>query len=97
MVTYWAILEKARGSTLRLTKKDDDIFDHFKREFPEIDVSETIDENQMKSKEGKEKWRNFMMEYAEAIEDYNFGTMLRANPKTEYGEKETIFGDYLGD
>ncbi|MCJ1438271.1 hypothetical protein MMC27_007659 [Xylographa pallens] len=91
MSTYWAILEKARGSKLRLTKMDDDIYEHFKKEFPEFDPTETIDEDKMKSKEGKERWRNFMMAYDKKVEDYNFGTMLRANPKFEYGEKETIF------
>ena len=47
----------------------------------------------MKSKEGKEKWRNFINQYEKKIEDYNFGTMLRANAAWEYGEKETIFGE----
>lgn len=92
MTTYWAILEKMRGSMLRLTKMDDEIYEHFKREFPEFDPKETIDEDKMKSKEGKERWRNFMMTYEKTVEDYNFGTMLRLNPKFEYGEKETIFG-----
>ena len=92
MSTYWAILEKVRGSKLRLTKIDDEIYEHFRKEFPEFDPGETIDEDKMKSKEGKEKWRNFMMAYEKKVDDYNFGTMLRANPKFEYGEKETIFG-----
>ncbi len=92
MATYWAILEKTRGSSLRLTKMDDEIYEHFRREFPEFDPRETINENKMKSKEGKERWRNFMMAYEKTVDDYNFGTMLRANPKFEYGEKETIFG-----
>ena len=92
MATYWSILEKMRGSKLRLTKFDDDILEHFRKEFPEINVEETIDEDKMKSKEGKERWRNFMMQYEKKVEDYNFGTMLRANSKFEYGEKETIFG-----
>ncbi|KAI4271730.1 MAG: hypothetical protein L6R38_006797 [Xanthoria sp. 2 TBL-2021] len=91
MTTYWAILEKMKGSQLRLTKLDDEIYDHFKKDFPEFDPTETINEDTMKSKEGKERWRNFMMAYEKKIDDYNFGTMLRANPKTEYGEKETIF------
>ncbi|KAL8682643.1 MAG: hypothetical protein Q9186_001330 [Xanthomendoza sp. 1 TL-2023] len=91
MTTYWAILEKMKGSQLRLTKIDDEIYDHFKQDFPEFVTTETIDEDQMKSKEGKERWRNFMMAYEKKIDDYNFGTMLRANPKFEYGEKETIF------
>lgn len=92
MSTYWAILEKMRGSKLRLTKMDEEIYEHFKKEFPEFDPKETIDENKMKSKEGKERWRNFMMTYEKSVDDYNFGTMLRSNPKFEYGEKETIFG-----
>ncbi|MCJ1471902.1 hypothetical protein MMC13_000543 [Lambiella insularis] len=94
MATYWSILEKARGSKLRLTKMDDEIYAHFKAEFPEFDPRETLDEDEMKSKEGKERWHNFMMTYEKKVEDYNFGTMLRANPKFEYGEKETIFGGY---
>lgn len=92
MTTYWAILEKMRGSKLRLTKMDDEIYGHFKKEFPEFDPKETINEDKMKSKEGKERWRNFMMTYEKTVEDYNYGTMLRSNPKFEYGEKETIFG-----
>lgn len=92
MTTYWAILEKMRGSKLRLTKMDDEILEHFKKDFPEFDPKETIDEDKMKSKEGKERWRNFMLAYEKTVDDYNFGTMLRSNPKFEYGEKETIFG-----
>ena len=80
------------GSKLRLTKIDDEIYEHFKSEFPDFNPAMTIDEDEMKSKEGKKQWRNFMMQYEKKIEDYNFGTMLRSNPKFEYGEKETIFG-----
>ncbi|KAI9834624.1 MAG: hypothetical protein M1826_000026 [Phylliscum demangeonii] len=91
MSTYWGILENNRGSRLRLTKMDDEIYDHLQREFPEFDPAVTIDEDEMKSKTGKERWRKFMMAYEKKIDDYNFGTMLRTNPKLEYGEKETIF------
>lgn len=94
MTTYWAILEKMPGSKLRLTKFDDEIHEHFKREFPDFDLKATIDEDDMKSKEGKERWRNFINEYEKKVGDYNFGTMLRANPAWEYGQKETIFGMY---
>ena len=92
MSTYWAILEKVKGSSLRLTKMDDEILEHLQRDFPEFDPAETIDEDAMKSKEGKERWRNFMMAYEKRVDDYNFGTMLRSNPKWEYGREETIFG-----
>ena len=92
MSTYWAILEKMPGSKLRLTKYDDEIFDHFNREFPDFDLKATINEDDMKSKDGKEQWRNFINAYENKVEDYNFGTMLRASPATEYDEKGTIFG-----
>lgn len=91
MTVYWGILEKMPGSKLRLTRMDDEILEHFKKEFPDFDPAETIDEDRMKSKEGKEKWRNFVNQYEKKVEDYNFGTMLRRNPKYEYGEKETMF------
>ncbi|KIW42610.1 uncharacterized protein PV06_06142 [Exophiala oligosperma] len=94
MTVYWSLLEKIPGSKLRLTRLDDQILDHFKSEFPEFDPAEEIDEDKMKSKEGKERWRKFAMAYEKGddkIDDFNFGTMLRKSPKTEYGEKETIF------
>lgn len=91
MTVYWGILEKMPGSKLRLTRMDDEILDHFKRSFPEFDPAETINEDKMKSKEGKERWREFINQYEKKVDDFNFGTMLRTNPKFEYGEKETIF------
>lgn len=91
MATYWAVLEKVKGSSLRLTKYDDEIYDHLKQDFPELDPAMTIDEDEMKSKTGKERWRKFMMKYEKTIDDYNFGTMMRRNPKWEYGEDETMF------
>ena len=94
MNTYWAILEKVPGSKLRLTKCDDDILAHFNKDFPDFDLKATINENEMKSKEGKEKWRNFIEKYEKTIEDYNFGTMVRNNPKAEYDEDTTIFGKW---
>lgn len=91
MSTYWSILEKVPGSKLRLTKIDDEIYEHFQKEFPDFDAKATINEDEMKSKQGKEQWRNFIMTYEKKVDDYNFGTMLRASPSWEYGEKETIF------
>lgn len=73
---------------------DDDIYDHLKRDFPDFDPSKTIDEDEMKSATGKERWRKFMMEYEKKVDDYNFGTLLRTNPRFEYGERETIFGTW---
>lgn len=94
MTVYWSILEKLPGSKLRLTRLDDQILEHLHEDFPDFDPAKPLDEDEMKSKNGKEKWRNFVNVYEKGeykIEDFNFGTMLRKDPKTEYGEKETIF------
>lgn len=92
MSTYWAILEKVKGSSLKLTKMDDDIYEHLQKDFPEFDPAATINEDEMKSKKGKERWRNFMMCYDKNIDDYNFGTMLRNSAAGEYTQEGTIFG-----
>ncbi|KAK2596829.1 hypothetical protein N8I77_012721 [Diaporthe amygdali] len=89
--TYWAILEKVKGSTLRLTKIDDEIYEHLCKDFPEFDPAETIDESKLKSPTGKKRWRDFMMAYEKKVDDYSFGTMLRTSPKEEYTQHGTIF------
>ena len=91
MQTHWNLLESRRGSELRLTKIDEEIYLDFRDKFPDLDPSQPLDEDQMKGKD-KEKWRKFMTPYENRVKDFNFGTMLRRNPKTEYGEAETIFG-----
>ncbi|KAK1981628.1 putative polysaccharide biosynthesis protein [Colletotrichum cereale] len=91
METYWNILEKVKGSSLRLTKIDDEIYEHLQRDFPDFDPAATINEDEMKSKDGKDRWRKFMMAYENKVDDYNFGTMVRASPKFEYGQNEVIF------
>ncbi|KAF4509772.1 hypothetical protein G6O67_003910 [Ophiocordyceps sinensis] len=91
MQTYWSILEKVKGSTIRLTKIDDDIYGHLKEAFPDFDPAATIDEDEMKSKSGKARWRAFMMVYENKVDDYNFGTMVRNSYKVEYEENTTIF------
>ncbi|KAI2638428.1 putative polysaccharide biosynthesis protein [Xylaria nigripes] len=89
--TYWAILQKVKGSLLRLTKMDNEILEHLKRDFPEFDPTVTINEGEMKSKAGKERWRNYMTVYEKLIDDYNFGTMLRTSHSVEYEQDTTIF------
>lgn len=65
--TYWNILEKVKGSDLRLTKLDNEIYEHFKREFPDLDPKGKIDEDEMKGPKGKAKWRKFMNEYEKTV------------------------------
>lgn len=92
-MTYWSILEKVKGSQLRLTKMDTEIYESFMAEFPDFDPAATIDEDQMKSKAGKEKWRNWVNQFEKKVEDYNFGTIIRTRADAEYDQDTTIFGE----
>ncbi|KAJ8098841.1 putative polysaccharide biosynthesis protein [Lipomyces tetrasporus] len=92
--TYWNLLEKVKGSTLRLTRLDDEIYEHFIKDFPEYDSADAvaeINEDDMKSPKGKDRWRKFMNTYEKTVHDFNFGTLLRTGSKDEYEEKTTIF------
>lgn len=91
--TYWTLLTKIPGSKIKLTKYDDEIYDKLLEEFPEFkdpDYARSIDEEKMKSPEGKAKWRKFCDSFNK-IEDYNFGTLLRTSSSDEYGQETTIF------
>lgn len=91
--TYFNLLEKIRGSKLKLTNHDDDIFTQFLEDFPEFKEPSKvaqIEESEMKSVAGKAKWRTFCEKFAE-IEDYNFGTLLRTKASEEYTQDGTIF------
>ncbi|CDK27778.1 unnamed protein product [Kuraishia capsulata CBS 1993] len=91
--TYWNLLSKIPGTKLKFTPRDNDIFETLLADFPEFespDFVKKINEDEMKSKDGKERWRNFCKKF-EDIEDYNFGTLLRVSSDDEYTQEGTIF------
>ncbi|CAJ0651722.1 7447_t:CDS:2 [Entrophospora sp. SA101] len=88
--TYFKLVSSVDGKTLRLTRLDDEIYEDFMNSFTDIDI-ETIDEDLMKSDEGKKKWREWIMKYDTKVKDYNFGTLLRKSAKRGYDEDNTIF------
>ncbi|TDL27962.1 DUF757-domain-containing protein [Rickenella mellea] len=93
---YWNLLEKVPPKELRLTKLDDEIFDDLSKSFPEImqepyEKLIKLDEDWMKSPDGKERWRKFIEAYEKKVKDYNFGSLIRTDAKEEYGEINTIF------
>ena len=69
--TLWSLYEKVKPSTLRLTKLDDEIYQDMEETFEELRQTDQdksggvakIDEERMKSDEGKKKWRDFIAKY----------------------------------
>jgi len=94
--TYWNLLASVPPKDLKLTKLDDEIFEHLKEEFPEwvqepYDKLLKIDEDIMKSDVGKAKWRDFVNKYEKTVKDYNFGSLIRVDAKDEYSQTNSIF------
>ncbi|KAF8731528.1 hypothetical protein AX14_004729 [Amanita brunnescens Koide BX004] len=81
---------------LKLTQHDDEIFAHTMEKFPELaepphEKLTKLDEEWLKSADGKKKWRDFILQYENKIKDYNFGSLIRTDAREEYGESNTIF------
>lgn len=92
-MTYWSLLELIGGSKLKLTQHDDEIYETFLEDFPEykdVEKVKVISEDEMKSPEGKKRWRVFCEKFNE-IDDYNFGTLLRLDSSQEYDQDSTMF------
>lgn len=72
---------------------DDEIFEDLMTRFPEFKDTENLrnlDEDKMKSPEGKQRWRDFIMPYEKTLTDYNFGTLIRRDADREYAEDNCI-------
>lgn len=83
------ILCSADPKLLRLTPVDDLIYKAFREEFPILDVR-IIDENDLKSKKEKDKWRPFCERFKTLLDDYSFGTLLRSDAEKDYSEENTM-------
>lgn len=74
---------------LRLTPHDDQIYKTFRETFPNLKV-DVINEEELKSEDGKIMWRPFCDNFKNVVEDYSFGTLLRLNCKEDYTESNSI-------
>lgn len=86
---YFNLLCALDPKLLKLTPKDDLIYQEFRKEFPDFNV-EKLNEEDLKSPAAKEKWRPFCMKFEKEVEDYSFATLVRIDPTDEYSEPNTI-------
>ncbi|CAK1585687.1 unnamed protein product [Parnassius mnemosyne] len=86
---YFNVLCSVDTRLLRLTPHDDLIYTQFRQDFPDLDVR-CINENEIKNSVNKARWRVFCEKFKNIVEDYSFGTLLRADTKGDYSEQNTI-------
>uniref|UniRef100_A0A1Q3F7L8 Polysaccharide biosynthesis domain-containing protein n=1 Tax=Culex tarsalis TaxID=7177 RepID=A0A1Q3F7L8_CULTA len=73
---------------LHLTPYDNEIYEEFRRQFPDLDVS-VVKEAELKSGEGKAKWRAYVEKF-NRLEDFSYGTLLRADATEEFQPDNAI-------
>ncbi|XP_043601297.1 protein PBDC1 [Bombus pyrosoma] len=86
---YFNILCSVDPKFLKLTPHDEQIYKTFRDAFPDLEVDK-INEDELKSSEGKMKWRPFCEQFKGLVEDYSFGTLLRADCEGDYSEENSI-------
>ncbi|XP_071480974.1 protein PBDC1-like [Diadema antillarum] len=88
--TYFNLVSSVDSRQLRLTKHDDELYKHFRHDFPDMNI-EVLQVDELKSDTAKRKWRPFCNHFDGTIKDFNFGTLLRLDCKSGYTEENTVF------
>ncbi|GMM32293.1 hypothetical protein DAMA08_050380 [Martiniozyma asiatica (nom. inval.)] len=94
MEVYWNLVSAIPGTKLKLTQIDDEILEEFYNDFPEykdVNAIKVINEEALKSKQGKERWRNYIKKFEDKVQDFNFGTLIRTDSSKEYDQDNTVF------
>ncbi|XP_053856683.1 protein PBDC1 [Vidua macroura] len=86
---YFNLISSVDPKFLRLTPLDERIYAEFRGTFRELRL-ERLDPEELKSEAAKEKWRPFCLSFKGAVEDFNFGTLLRLDARGAYTEENTI-------
>ncbi|BFZ01775.1 hypothetical protein BsWGS_04814 [Bradybaena similaris] len=85
---HYNLISSVDASNLRLTQIDDQIYQRFREEFPDLNIRD-LREDDLKMPEAKQKWRTFCESFKGEIEDYNLGTLLRLNCAGDYTPENT--------
>lgn len=88
LVSYIQLICSVDPRGLRLTPYDDEIYTAFRTEFPKLDVDH-LNEDQLKTPESKDRWRAFIERFNK-LEDFSFGTIIRANADDEFNPDNSI-------
>jgi hypothetical protein len=74
---------------LKLTPHDDIIYSTFRDVFPDLKI-DILNEEELKSASSKVKWRDFIERFNK-LDDYSFGTLIRADSSKEFAPENSIF------
>ena len=64
----------------RLSQYDNEIYEKFRKDFPDMNVAKLDETADLKSEEMKKKWRAFCEEF-NYVEDFSFATLVRLDSR----------------
>ncbi|KAM7356110.1 protein PBDC1 [Cochliomyia hominivorax] len=85
---YFNLLTSVHPSCIKLTPYDDQIYETFRQDFPNLKVDVLTDEI-LKSPAAKQEWRQFAEKFNK-LDDYSYGTLMRANASEEFSPDNSI-------
>ncbi|SPP77131.1 protein PBDC1 isoform X1 [Drosophila guanche] len=86
---HFNLLTSVNPSQLRLTPYDDQIYETFRQDFPDLKVG-LLTDDVLKSAGEKLKWREFAEKFNK-MDDYSYGTLMRADASKEFSPDNSIF------
>ncbi|XP_017474420.1 PREDICTED: protein PBDC1 [Rhagoletis zephyria] len=85
---YFNLLTSVHPSCLHLTPYDDQIYQVFRQDFPDLKI-ELLTDDILKSEDAKIHWRLFAEKFNK-LEDYAYGTLLRADASKEFTPENSL-------
>ncbi|KAH8295790.1 hypothetical protein KR018_009084 [Drosophila ironensis] len=86
---HFNLLTSVQPAQLKLTPYDDQIYATFRQDFPDLQVG-LLTDDVLKSAVEKLKWRQFAEKFNK-LEDYSYGTLMRADASQEFSPDNSIF------
>lgn len=85
---YFNLLTSVHPSCLHLTPYDDQIYQAFREDFPDLKLKLLTDDI-LKSEDAKILWRLFAEKFNK-LEDYSYGTLIRADASKEFTPENSL-------
>lgn len=85
---YFNLLTSVHPSCLHLTPYDDQIYQAFREDFPDLKV-DVIADDTLKTEDAKIRWRLFAEKFNK-LDDYAYGTLIRADSSKEFTPENSL-------
>ncbi|XP_075160509.1 protein PBDC1 [Haematobia irritans] len=85
---FFNLITSVPPSCIRLTPYDEQIYQTFRQDFPDLRV-DVLSDDVLKSPEAKIAWRTFSEKFNK-LEDYSYGTLMRADASEEFSPENSL-------